>query len=123
MSFRCVGCNTSIGWNGQGILCYTCPCGSHTFYNDETMKLVLPGSLVLAIYKERGLPHLDYLIGESDFTSPLKERLVEELKTEGAIWMKDCKQCLEDGTYQRRLDIEKALAILEAETILKRKDA
>jgi hypothetical protein len=119
MSYRCVGCDAEIGWNGEGTLCYTCRCDGHIFYNTETGQLVLPSSLIIAIHEKRDLSHLDYLIGKSDFTSPLKERLIEELKSLGAIWMKDCPQCLSDGTYQRVLDREKAAVLFEAEAILK----
>lgn len=119
MSWRCVGCNSEIGWDGKGTLCYTCRCDGHTFYNDETGQFAPPSSLIIAIYEKRDLPHLDYLIGKSDFTSPLKEKLIEELRSLGAVWMKECPQCLADGTYQRMLDREKALALFEAEAIVK----
>ena len=120
MSWRCIGCDSQIGWDGEGTLCYTCPCGGHIFYDDKSARLAPPASLVIAIHEKRDLPHLDYLVGKSDFTSPLKERLIEELKSLGAIWMKDCKQCQEDGTYQRTLDREKAEIMFEAEMILRK---
>ena len=119
MSYRCIGCDRIIGWNGKGTLCYTCVCGAHIFYNDETGQLAPPASLIIAMHEGRDLPHLDYLFGRSDFTSPLKERLITELKSLGAVWMKDCPQCLSDGTYQRMLDRDKAMALLQAESILK----
>ena len=117
MSFHCVGCDSSIDWNGKDSFCYTCPCGGHIFY-DDTLKLAPPASLVIAIYEKRDLPHLDYLVGNSNFTSPLKEKLIEELKSLGAVWMKDCEQCQKDGTYQRALDREKREAVFQAEAIL-----
>jgi DNA-directed RNA polymerase subunit RPC12/RpoP len=118
MGYRCVGCGARIGWNGKGTLCYTCPCGAHIFYDEESGRWAPPASLVIAIHEKREPPHLDYLVGRSNFTSELKEKVIEELKSHGAIWMKDCKQCLADGTYQRMLDREKALALREAERIL-----
>ncbi len=120
MSWKCIGCNNKIGWDGKGILCYTCPCGGHIFYDDKSGRLAPPSSLAIAIAEKRELPHLDYLIGNSEFTSPLKERLTKELMDLGAIWMKDCPQCLADGTYQRVMDREKALAVFHAEAILRR---
>jgi hypothetical protein len=79
--------------------------------------------LIIAIHEKGSLPHLDYLVGRSDFTSPLKERLIEELKSLGSIWMKDCEQCLRDGTYQREIDREdywdKVKAIHEVEGFLR----
>lgn len=119
MTFRCVGCNNIIPWDGTGIFSYTCPCGGHIFYNEDSGQLSPPASLVIAIHEKRDLPHLDYLIGNSSFTSLLKERVIKELTELGAIWMKDCPQCLADGTYQRTLEREKARALMEAEMILK----
>lgn len=118
MSWRCIGCDKEIGWDGKGTLCYTCSCGAHIFYEDHLWQLAPPASLVIAIHEKKDLPHLDYLVGKSDYTSSLKERLIEELKSRGAIWMKDCKQCLEDGTYQRTLEMEKADAMFEVQVIL-----
>lgn len=119
MSWSCIGCGNQIGWDGGGTLCYTCPCGSHTFC-DESGRLAPPASLILGLYRGESPPHLDYLVGKSSYTSPLKERFIQELVSLGAIWMKDCRQCAEDGTYQRVLDLEKAQAVFEADSIVGR---
>lgn len=123
MSFKCVGCDTNIGWDGEGVFCYTCPCGAHIFYDNENGSLAPPASLVFALKLGRPLPHLDYLVGESDHTSAIKERLISELREKGAIWMSECEQCQKDGTLQRKLEREKALAVFEAEMIIKRSGA
>jgi hypothetical protein len=79
----------------------------------------MPVSYVLAKQEGREPPHLDYLVGTSSHTSIMKEAVIAFLKTQGSIWMKDCPQCLKDGTYQRVLDREKQQAIFEAEMIIK----
>ena len=65
-------------------------------------------------------PHLDYLIGTSAYTSLLKENIILALRGQGAIWMKDCPQCLADGTYKKAQEREKELVIMEAEAIIRR---
>jgi len=111
---KCVGCDTQIPWDGTGILSYTCPCGATIFY-DETGRWFLPARLIMALAEGRELPHLDYLVGESDHTSFIKEKLIEELREKGAIWVKECEQC-----RQRKLEWEKKIAVFEAEMIVKK---
>ncbi|KKL81525.1 hypothetical protein LCGC14_1993910 [marine sediment metagenome] len=106
MRFRCIGCNRPIDWTSEESFCYTCPCGATIFYDEEKDTPVAPASLVAVIKAREELPHLDHLVGRSHFTSPLKERFAEQLTSLGATWMKDCEQCLEDGTYQSQLDRE-----------------
>lgn len=118
MSYKCVGCDRDIGWDGKGTLCLTCVCGSHTFYGGDGT-LVLPHSLISALYYGSMIPHLDYLVGESDHTSPIKERLITELREKGAVWMEECEQCQKDGTLARRQEREKHLALREAEQIVR----
>ena len=118
MGFRCVGCNGVIPWSGKGLFSYTCGCGGHIFYDEETNGLAPPASLGIAIHEKKELPHLDYLVGESVFTSPLKERLIKELMSQGAIWMKDCEQCKKDGTLKRKQEREAYLAVKEAKNII-----
>ncbi len=117
MKWFCVGCNKAMSWDGKGIFCYTCPCGSHIFYSEDG-SVSLPVSALLTIGRKSELPHLDYLVGTSDFTSPVKESMIVALRAKGAIWMRECQKCLQDGTYQSVLDREKAKAVLEAERIL-----
>lgn len=122
MTWRCVGCDYGINWDGKVTLCWTCPCGAHIFYDDESGSLAPPASLIRAIFGKTELPHLDYLVGRSNFTSPLKESIISGLIFLGAIWMKDCRQCLENGTYQRVLDREKAVIIFEATELIEGRD-
>lgn len=119
----CIGCDRYIGWEGKGLFSYTCPCGATILYDDETGKLAFPASMMLNLAKGISLPHLDDLVGESDFTSPLKEQLIEELRQKGFIWMRECEQCQKDGTLERKLKREEALAVFEAEMIVKRSEA
>ena len=116
---RCIGCNAVILWDGKGLFSFTCPCKSTIFYNDELGQFVLPASLVMALLLGKDIPHLDYLIGESDYTSPAKEAITRVLKASGSIWMKDCEKCRQSGAYQRKLEREKHLALLEVERIIK----
>ncbi|GAI26624.1 unnamed protein product [marine sediment metagenome] len=119
MAFKCIGCDSCIPWDGKGTFCYTCACGAHIFYNEETGQLAPPASLVIALHRKTNIPHLDYLVGEYDYTSPIKEKMIQELVEKGAIWMRDCEQCLRDGTYQRKLDREKYLAVEKAKEIMR----
>lgn len=118
-SFKCLGCDRDIGWDGKGMFCYTCVCGSTIFYQVETQSIAFPASLVLSLVAHRSIPHLNYLVGESDFTSPLKERLIEELRSRGFIWMEECDQCKRDGTLKRKQEREKYLAVREAEALVR----
>lgn len=122
MSFKCIGCDRDIGWDGQGMFSYTCVCGSRIFYQVETQSIVLPASLIISLKLGRSTPHLGDLVGESDFTSPLKERLIEELRSKGFVWMEECEQCKKDGTLARKQEREKHLAVREAEKIMRHGD-
>ena len=108
MRFTCIGCNSTVGWDGKSSPGYSCPCGGQIFWDNEKQTIAAAPSLVVAIKAREDLPHLDHLVGRSDFTSPFKERLIEQLTALGAVWMKDCEQCLGDGTYQRQLDREES---------------
>ena len=120
MSYKCIGCDGNISWDGKGLFSYTCPCGSHAFYNEETKHLSLPFSFVRGLQLKAPLPHLNYLVGESNHTSPIKEQLIKELREKGSIWMEECEQCKGDGTLKRKQEREKYLAIMEAEAIMRR---
>lgn len=119
MSFQCLGCGQDIGWDGVGMFSYTCSCGARVFYETEARKLALPASFILNAAVDRRFPHLNGLIGESDYTSPLKEQFIKDLRARGYIWMEECEQCKKDGTLERKLKREKLLALREAERILK----
>jgi len=119
MSFKCLGCDRDIGWDGEGMFSYTCICGSRIFYQAETLSIALPFSLVLSLVAHRQGSHLNYLVGESDFTSPLKERLIEALRSRGFLWMEECDQCKRDGTLKRKQEREKYLAVREAEALVR----
>lgn len=122
MSFKCLGCDCDIGWDGSGLFSFTCPCGSRVLYDSETLRIALPSSLVLSLATHRATPHLNYIVGESDSTSPLKERFIEELRRRGFIWMEECEQCKKDGTLARKQEREKYLAVKEAEAIVRREN-
>ena len=122
MGFKCLGCDRDIGWDGKGMFSYTCVCGSRIFYQMEGKYLAFPSSLILSITAHRQVPHLNYLIGESDFTSPLKEKLIKELRSKGSIWMEECDQCKKDGTLRRKQEREKHLALREAEAIVRQEN-
>lgn len=125
MSYRCVGCDGVIPWDGEGTFYYTCLCGATLFYKVETMTLIVPASLVSAVYRLRQLgieiesPHLDYYLGDSNYTSKVKDAITKQLLEMGFTWMTDCEQCQKDGTLGRKLRRAKHLAIVEAEQILR----
>lgn len=125
MSYKCVGCDGTIPWDGKGTLCYTCPCGATLFYEAETLKPLMPASLIRAIYylQQLGIkpegPHLDYYLGDSNYTSEFKDSITKQLLEIGFIWMEDCEQCKKDGTLERKQKREEHLAVTEAEQILR----
>jgi hypothetical protein len=120
MKLKCIGCDSEIPWDGKGLFAYTCPCGATVLYDADTMTVTaLPASLIMAIHEKRSVPHIDYYVGSSNHTSDIKEKFIKELLDHGFIWMKDCRQCQEDGTYRRHLEREKYLALEEAERIIK----
>ena len=116
---RCIGCDENLPGDGKENFRDPCSCGATIFYNPETGLLALPHFLGIALLLGKGLPHLDYLIGESDYTSPAKQAMTRALTASGAIWMKDCEQCRQNGVDQKELAREKRLALLEAEKILR----
>lgn len=121
--WKCIGCDSPIPWDGKGTFSYTCRCGARIFYDYENMALALPSCLVIARNARKGnIPHLDGLIGRSDHASLIKAEMAARLVGLGAIWMKDCQQCRSDGTYQREIEREQHLAILEAERIVRNGD-
>jgi len=127
MGYKCVGCDRDIGWDGKGMFSYTCVCGGRILYQVETLSMAFPATMLRSLALAAGLratglptPHLNDLVGESDFTSPLKERLIVELQNKGFIWMEECDQCKKDGTLAKRQEREKYLALREAETIVRR---
>ena len=117
LDMKCVGCDAAIPWDGRSLFAYTCPCGATVFYDSDMSQIAMPASVVLAMAGNRPLPHLEFLIGESRHTSEIKDRVRERFIEKGAIWMKDCERCLNDGTYQKKLDRDKKMAISEAERI------
>lgn len=125
MSYRCIGCNKTIPWDGRGTLCYTCLCGATLFYEVETLKPVMPASLIDAIntLQELGVkpesPHIDYYLGESNHTSGIRDLFIKVLLEMGFIWMEDCEQCQKDGTLERKQKREEHLGVVEAERILR----
>ncbi len=116
--YKCIGCDNQIPWDGTGLFSYTCRCGASIFYNEEDAQLALPASVAIGISKGRSLPHLGDLVGESDYTSPLKESYIALLREKGFIWMEECEQCQKDGTLKREQDRENYWALREAERII-----
>ena len=103
--FKCIGCDSSINWDGEILFSYTCPCGATIFYREgDEGRISLPASVALGISKGRALPHLEDLVGESEHSSPYKEAMINELVSRGFTWMKDCEQCAKDGTLKRYED-------------------
>ena len=123
MSYKCVGCDGLIPWDGESAFAYTCPCGASMFYDTESLTLAMPASLVWAISRCKAgvrpeVPHIGYYIGSSSDPCKIKEIALEQLLALGLIWRKDCEQCREDGTYDRQLERESEQALSEAEYII-----
>ena len=117
--YKCIGCDSQIAWDGTGLFSYTCPCGATIFYNEETEHIALPASVVIGLSKGQNLPHLGDLVGESDYTSPIKEKLIAELREKGFTLMEECEQCQKDGTLKRKQERENHLALMEAERLIR----
>lgn len=120
MSYKCIGCDSKIRWDGTGAFSYTCPCGATIFYNEENGSLAPTFSFVRNLQIGISLPHLNDLVGESTYSSPIKEELIEELRRKGYIWMEECEQCQKDGTLRRKQERENYLVMMEAESIIRR---
>lgn len=109
---HCVGCGGKISWDGSGMFSYTCPCDATIFADDTTGRIAIPSSLVLQLHKGEAITHLDDLVGVSDYQSPEKEQLINELRSRGFTWMEECEQCRRDGTlrrYQQHRELNEAL--------------
>lgn len=117
--YKCIGCDSTIGWDGMGSFCYTCPCGATIFCNEDTGQVTMPASVLIGISMGKTTPHLGDLIGESNHTSEIKDRLLSELREKGFIWMEECEQCQKDGTLERKHEREKHLALMEAERVIR----
>ena len=115
MSFRCIGCDHQIPWDGKGLFFYTCACRSAIFYNEESRQVSLPASVAIGISLGSSVPHLDDLVGSSSYTSPAKEELIAKLKVMGFIWMRECEQCQKDGTLKKRQEREAYWTAFEIE--------
>lgn len=116
--YRCIGCDMQTSWDGTGMFSYTCSCGATIFWSEETSQLSMPGLVAIGISEGRSLPHLDDLVGRSDFTSPSKKQVIEELQEKGFIWMEECEQCKKDGTLKRAQERGKHRLMQEAERII-----
>jgi len=113
---KCVGCDKEIDMAPQSLLCYTCPCGSIVFYREDmgVFTFFLPCSLIMAVATGSPIAHLHCLVGESSYTSEVKERLIAQLRERGSISIEECEQCKTDGTLDKKIERDKALAIEEA---------
>ncbi len=109
--YKCVGCDAQIPWDGKSMFSYTCGCGSTMFYDEETGHLSMPCSVALNIGGGgKALPHLNDLVGQSDYSSARKTDVIRTLREQGFIWMNECEQCKKSGTlarYEARLDRER----------------
>lgn len=99
---NCIGCGVEIAWDGKGYFAYTCPCGATVFY-DGKLGIFPPASLVLALYHDTELSHIDYYVGISSHESEVKKKFVEELRKKGAVWSWECEECREKFVKRQRM--------------------
>ena len=104
-NYHCVGCGRDIGWNGEGIFCYTCPCGA-TLFAKKNHQFAFPASLIIALHEGRELPHIDYYLGFSNHVSEEKEEAYKFLREHGAIWSWECPQCKPRFLERKRMEIK-----------------
>lgn len=111
--YHCVGCGATIPWDGVSSFSYTCPCRATIFICDSNdMPSFSSSMLISMIRRETVRLHLDDLVGVSDYTSAEKTTMIDRLSRFGCTWMKDCPQCLRDGTlteHEGRRKMEVAL--------------
>jgi len=118
--YHCIGCGAKIDWDGSGTFCYTCPCGATILVNDERVdSLAIPSSLAHSIRrkKRRPLPHLDDIVGNSDYMSPEKESVIADLRLRGFIWMGEWTDCLIDDTWiqrKKKIEYSRAMRVVDA---------
>lgn len=116
--YHCVGCGSSIPWDGKGAFAYTCRCGA-TLFADETGKFCLPASLVIGVTKRKELPHLDYYLGISNYVSAEKQRAYEELRALGCTWSWNCPKCKERFLKLKRGQVKVGMIRFEVHPELK----
>ncbi len=110
MMMHCIGCDRAVINMEQGgtvaIAC-TCGAGAPILYDpDGEGGLAPPASLVrLLMLTSESLaapPHLEYYLGYSDYTSPLKEAAIKALRAHGSTSQSEClnPQCQEQFRHQ-----------------------
>ena len=62
-------------------------------FADENGGIAMPASLGLRIGGKQPLPHLDYYVGKSAYTSSEKQHIIDGLKMHGATWSWTCVKC------------------------------
>lgn len=104
----CVGCGIKIVdfSNRGGNRSYTCKCHSTAFASGDNSQVFFADSIARQIINKDPQSHLDDIVGVSDHISERKQTLIIELIMLGFTWMKDCTDCIENGTYNRRLECE-----------------
>lgn len=103
--YHCVGCGVELAWDGKGLFSYTCPCGA-TLFADENHRFAFPASLIIGLYEGRELPHIDYYLGWSNYTSEEKEAAYKFLREKGACWSWECDKCCERYLKRKRMEIK-----------------
>jgi len=116
---HCVGCGNKISWDGTGILCYTCPCEGTLFADDTQGKIAIPASLVMAALSKRNLPHINYYLGCSNYTSAEKGAVVDRLKQLGATWAWECDECRLRFAMRMMMHVQEGLYRFELHPELK----
>jgi len=103
--FFCLGCGVRIPWDGKGLFAYTCRCRA-TAFRDEKWNLSMPVSFWEMLKEGREPPHIDYYLGVTKYTSPLKEQVYELLRKLGAVYSWECDECRENIVRFVRADVE-----------------
>lgn len=93
----CVGCGSRVCRRPQKEgLAISCRCGAYSpiFEVEGTGELYgLPASLMMAVTSGKTPAHLEYYLGRSSHTSPIKTAVEHELRKLGAISEDECEEC------------------------------
>lgn len=96
----CVGCGQRLCHKPTAkltILALSCRCGAISPILQEegadTVYSSMPASLMLAIGSGKKPPHIEFYLGRSAHTSPIKSKVEEMLRHLGAISEDECEVC------------------------------
>lgn len=107
---HCLGCGKSVGGLTvaslqAGGINISCTCGAYSpifaaMVDGEEVVVTVPLSL-LRMMSDSGTTHVENYLGYSEHESALKSSMTHEMVEKGLTLQRDCKECMENGAYER----------------------